>query len=189
MGRGAGHTRRSLLLGGAQGALGLMLAGCGFRPMYGPAATDAGLSVDMRRELAAIRTDYLGERAGVLLRRALDRRFESAAGGERVPVKYTLQLNITYGVEPLAYRRDGQITRIRYIGTSNWTLLTRASPPVELSRGQVRTMDAFNVPDFQFYSAEVSRDAMEGRLLDEFVEQIFLDVTAKLRGRLRTAQR
>jgi LPS-assembly lipoprotein len=177
-------SRRGLLLGGA----GLALAGCGFQPMYGPVSGGDGLSQDMRRELAAIRTDYVGERVGVLLRRALDRRFESAAGGERIPQKYGLQLDIIYGTEILGYRRDGAVTRVRYTATSNWVLLTRATPPAEVGRGQVRTIDAFNVPDFQFFSAEVSREAMEQRLVNEIVEQVFLNVAAQLRGRLRTAQ-
>ena len=43
-------SRRGLLLGGA----GLMLAGCGFQPMYGPVSGGDGLSQDMRRELAAM---------------------------------------------------------------------------------------------------------------------------------------
>jgi LPS-assembly lipoprotein len=153
--------------------------------MYGPASTEAGLPLDLRRELAAVRMEYIGERVGVMLQRALERRFESAAGGERPPAKYGLQLNIVFGSEILGYRRDGAISRVRYTATTNWVLLRRAPPAEELGRGMNRTIDAFNVPDFQFFSAEISSEAMQRRLLDELVDQIFLGVAAKLRERLR----
>ena len=176
-------SRRGLLLAGAA----LALAGCGFQPMYGPAGNEAGLSLDMRRELAAVRLEYLGERVGVLLRRALERRFEDAAGAP-VPPKYALQLNINYGTEILAYRMDGAISRIRFTATSDWVLTTRDVPRREIGHGTVRTIDAFNVPDYQFFSAEVSSEAMQRRLLDEVVDQVFLSVAARLRGHLRGTQ-
>ena len=180
-------SRRGLLRAGGQGlALGA-LAGCGFQPMYGPAAGAGGLSVDMRRELAAVRLDYVGERSGVLITRALERRFSDAAG-EPVPPKYALQVNINYGAEVLAFRKDGAISRLRFTATSNWALFRRGTPPEEIKRGVVRTIDAFNVPDFQFFTAEISSDAMQRRLQDEVVEQVFLNVAAGLRGYLRPAQ-
>ncbi len=179
---GAGTApRRNLLRGGATGGLLLALAGCGFQPLYGPSSGAGGLARDQRRELAGVRVDYLGERTGVLLRRGLERRFESAGGSEIVPAKYTLQLTIAYAVDILGYRRDGAISRIRFTATSSWVLLTRGDPAAEIGRGVVRTIDAFNVPDFQFFSAEVSRETMERRLLDEIVDQVFLSVAARLR--------
>ena len=175
-------SRRHLLAAGGVS----LLAGCGFRPMYGPAGgADASLPADLRRELAAVRMDYVGERAGVLTRRALERRFESAGGGETVPAKYLLQLSTSYGTEVLAYRRDGAISRVRYVGTTSWVLLSRDTPPREIARNLVRTMDAFNVPDYQFFSAEIARDNMERRLVDEQVEQVFLGVSSALRQHLR----
>lgn len=170
--------------GGLLGAAGLLLAGCGFRPLYGPGGSVAGVPEDIRAELAAVRVGYMPERAGVLVRRALERRFESAAGGVPVAAKYQLQVQLTYGTEILGYRRDGGISRVRYIATANWVLLDRAPVPEELGRGSHRSIDAYNVPDYQFFSAEISRDTMERRLLDEMTDQIFLGVAAKLRERL-----
>ncbi len=182
--QGGPRARRGLLLAAAGG----VLAGCGFQPMYGPASGAAGLSVDMRRELAAVRLDYIGERTGVLITRALERRFIDAAGGEVVAPKYTLQVNIALGAEILGYRSDGAISRLRFTATSNWVLLRRDNPPEEIKRGVVRTIDAFNVPDFQFFTAEISSEAMQRRLLEEVVEQVFLNVAANLRGYLRPSQ-
>ncbi len=181
-------SRRGLLLAAAQGAGLAALAGCGFQPMYGPASGAGGLTLDMRRELAAIRLDYIGERSGVLITRALERRFVDAAGGEPVAPKYSLQVNIVFGAEVLGYRQDGAISRLRFTATSNWVLSRRGSPPEEIKRGVVRTIDAFNVPDFQFFTAEISSDNMQRRMLDEVVDQVFLNVAANLRGYLRTAQ-
>lgn len=171
---------RRALLGAALG-----LSGCGFRPMYGPVSGEAGLPLDLRRELAAVRLDYMGERIGVLIQRALERRFASAAGDERPAAKYGLQVSISLGAEILGYRRDGAISRVRYTATTNWVLLRRTAPAEELGRGYNRTIDASNVPDYQFFSAEIASDAMQRRILDELVEQVFLAVAAKLRERLR----
>lgn len=173
-------SRRGLLLAGA----GLALAGCGFQPMYAGGTTAGGMPVDLRRELAAVRMEYVGERAGVLLTRALERRFQDAMP-DPVPAKYGLQLNIRYGTEVLGYRKDGAISRIRFTATSDWVLSSRTTPPQEIGRGTVRTIDAFNVPDYQFFSAEVSSESMQRRLLEEVVDQVFLNVAAKLRGQVR----
>jgi hypothetical protein len=106
--------RRALLaLGGALG-----LSGCGFRPLYAPITAEDGSTADIRDDLAAVRVGNVPERSGQLLRRDLQRRFEGVRLG--VPARYTLQVAVTYAAEPLGYRRDGTITRLRYFATGSW---------------------------------------------------------------------
>ncbi len=173
-------SRRGLLA-----AAGLGLAGCGFRPLHGP--LPQGSDGGMRDELAAVRVGRIGERNGQLLRRDLQRRFEGTSPG-RVPARYDLDIGLAIGLDLEGYRRDGFITRVRYTMTGEWVLRNAATPPQEIGRGTQRVMDAFNVPDLQFFAADSSRDAMERRLLEEMAEQIYLRVATVLRQRAESAR-
>lgn len=169
--------RRDLLAAG--GLLGL--SGCGFRPLYAPVSGEDGGTSDIRDELAAVRVGDIPERTGQVLRRDLQRRFEGVRLG--VPARYGLLVSVTYSVEPLGYRRDGTITRLRYIATGNWTLATLAVPPRQIAASSIpaRALDAFNIPDLQFFAADSARDAMETRLSEQLSEDIFRRVALELR--------
>lgn len=168
-------SRRGLLLGAA----GLGLAGCGFRPLLAPPAQGEA-ETPLRRELAAIRVAPIGERSGQLFQRYLERRFEGARAGA-IAGKY--QLAVGYGVvtDIVGYRRDGAVTRIRYTATSDWVLYTMAVPPAELGRDTARTIDAFNIPDNQFFAADSSRIQMEERIIRELGDQVYEGVARELR--------
>jgi LPS-assembly lipoprotein len=173
-------SRRALLLGGAA-----LLGGCGFRPLYAPDGTrnpGAAESPALLDELAAVRVAPIGERTGQVLRRTLQRRLEGPRSG--VGSRYELQASIAYNVEVLGYRQDGTITRVRYLATAPWVLTTDAVAPVEVGRGTVRTLDAYNIPDLQFFAADASREAMERRIVEEVTDRIVLGVAAALRRRL-----
>jgi len=135
----------------------------------------------LRAELAAVRVAPINDRSGQLLRRYLQRRMEESRPG--TPSRYELQAGISSAVEVLGYRQDGSITRVRYVATANWALLTEAVPPVLVERGSARTLDAYNIPDLQFFAADVSREAAERRILEELGDRIVLGVAAALRRR------
>jgi LPS-assembly lipoprotein len=177
--------RRALL--GLGGTLGL--SGCGFRPLYAPVSTEDGGVADIRDELAAVRVANIPERTGQLLRRDLQRRFERVRLG--VPARYALQVAVTYSVEPLGYRRDGTITRLRYVATGNWSLATLAVPPRQIASSPIptRALDSFNVPDLQFFAADSARDAMDARLAEQLSEEIFRRVAMELRRERQQRQR
>ena len=164
---------------GLGGLLGL--AGCGFRPLYAPVTAEDGAPGDLLNELAAVRVGNIPERSGQLLRRDLQRRFEGLRTG--VPARYALQVVVTYSVEPLGYRRDGTITRLRYVATGNWTLATLSVPPRQIAASAIpaRALDSFNIPDLQFFAADSARDAMEARIVDQLSEDIFRRVALELR--------
>ena len=172
----ASCSRRGLL------GLGLLgLAGCGFRPLYGPVTAADGTESDLADELAAVRVGPIYERTGQLLRRNLQRRLEDNAPG--TPARYQLNVSYTPGVEVLGYRRDGTITRIRYTFTGNWNLETLSVPPKTVARSAIpyRSIDSFNIPDLQFFSADSARDAMEGRAMDQLAEEVTRQVIMALR--------
>jgi LPS-assembly lipoprotein len=175
-------SRRRLL--GASGLL--ALSGCGFRPLYGPAEQASTQEPGLLEALASIRVGSIPERTGQLLRRSLQRRFEDGAPG--TPARYNLQVSVSYAAEPLGYRSDGAITRLRYTATASWTLSTLSVPPQQIAASGIpyRTIDSFNIPDLQFFAADSSRDAMERRLVDVIAEEIHQQVALEMRRRMET---
>ena len=112
-------TRRGVLVraAGALGA-GATLIGCGFQPIYMPTAS--GQPGPAARDLAAINILPLGERPGMLLRQALQERFEGA--GDSVARRYDLSVSFLIGGEALGIQQNTTATRVRLIGRSNWVL-------------------------------------------------------------------
>ncbi len=179
--------RRGLLLS-SLGLASVGLAGCGFRPVYAPggersAAADPAAEPGLRDQLASVRVGPIGERSGQMLRRSLQRQLEGLRPG--TTARYDLAASITFQAEPLGYRRDGTATRVRYPAIGTWILATAAVPPVVVDRGTVRTIDAFNIPDLQFFAADASRDEMERRLVGELGDRIALAVAVSLRRRMQ----
>ena len=159
-------SRRTFLVAAAG-----LLGGCGFQPVYGPnsGASDepvGGAAVGqneprLRDEMAAVRVGPMYERNGQVMRRTLQRNLEGISPGTQG--RYDLQVSLAFATEVLGYRRDGLVTRVRYVATATWILATNAIPPVILDRGSVRTLDAYNLSDLQFFAADASRDDMERR--------------------------
>lgn len=173
-------SRRGLLAA----AGGLALPGCGFRPLHGeggaPAAPATAAEAEVARELAAVRVAPLPERHGQLLRRELMRRLGAVTGQGTaltgVPARYELRVGLAFAAEPIGFRRDGTPSRVRTIGTATWSLETLATPPRPVTNGVERALDSYNIPENQFFAADVSREAMERRL----IEQLAGDVTRRL---------
>jgi len=175
-------SRRRLL--GASGLL--ALSGCGFRPLYGPVEQASAQDPGLLEALASIRVAPIPERTGQLLRRILQRRFEDGAPG--TAARYNLQVAVSFAAEPLGYRRDGAITRLRYTASANWALATLSVPPQQIATAGIpfRTIDSFNIPDLQFFAADSARDATERRLVDAIAEDIHHQVALEMRRRLET---
>lgn len=178
-------SRRSLILGTAA-----LLGGCGFQPVYGPggerrADPTTGLEPALLDAMASVRVGLIPERNGQLLRRELQRQLEDRRPGSQA--RYDLAVSYAANTEILGYRRDGTITRVRLVATANWILATAAIPPEVVDRGSARTLDAYNIPDLQFFAADASREDMERRLIAELSERVVLGVSVALRRRLASA--
>lgn len=180
-------SRRSLFLASAG-----LLGGCGFQPVYGPNSGASGEPVGMgavgqneprlRDEMASVRVGIIGERNGQVMRRTLQRGLEGLAPG--TPGRYDLQVSLNFATEVLGYRRDGLVTRIRYIASANWVLATIAVPPQVVARNSARTLDAYNLPDLQFFAADASSEDMLRRIIAELSDRVLLGVAVALRQRL-----
>lgn len=165
-------SRRRLLALAALPAL----AGCGFRPVHrdgGPA------DVRVSAELAAVRVALVQERHGQLLRRSLARRLGNAGAAAR----YELHVGVQFGAEIQGYRRDGTPSRVRMVGTANWTLYGLGVPPQRLTGGIERAFDAYNLPENQFFAADNARDAMQARLMDQLADDVTQHLAVWFAGR------
>jgi LPS-assembly lipoprotein len=165
-------TRRALLLG----LTGLGLAGCGFRPLYAPNMAGHGGAVSA--ELAAVKVGLVPDRNGQLLRRALERRLNPSGTG--TAPRYDLTLSLTLNSEQQGFSRDGVASRIRYVALAPWNLVTRDTPPKTVASGTERAFDAFNIPDNQFFASDMSREAMERRLVEAVADQLVQRLATRL---------
>lgn len=168
----------------------LALGACGFRPLYGPQGEVSGSVAGdneprLRDSLAAVRVGIIPERNGQLMRRALQRQLEGNQAG--VQARYELDVTLAYTTEILGFQTDGLATRVRIIATATWILVTMGTPREVVDRGSARTLDAFNLPNLQFFASDASREDMERRLIAELSDRVVLGVAVALRRRM-TAQ-
>lgn len=140
----------------------LALAGCGFRPMYGP-QPDAAVA-----GLETVSVGLIVERNGQLLRRNLEQRL--GRGG--APARYDLRVGLAYGIEVQGFARDGTPSRVRITATANWFLYTVGTAPRLVAQGIDRAFDAYNVPENQFFASDTAREAAERRLVDQLASDI-----------------
>ena len=141
----------------------LTLGGCGFRPLYG-SRPDSQASA----ALSTVRVGLINERNGQLLRRALEQRL----GAEGVAARYDLRVGLSYGIEVQGFERDGTPSRVRITATANWFLYDNGVPPRLVDNGLVRTFDAYNVPENQFFASDTARDAAERRLMEQLANDV-----------------
>ncbi|MCA3279796.1 MAG: hypothetical protein ING10_11050 [Roseomonas sp.] len=168
-------SRRALIALG----LPLLAAGCGFRPMYGR----SGLSEDAQVSdaLAAVKVGLITERQGQLLRRRLEEGLAPKGRGT-VTAKYDLRVGLGYAFELQGFRRDGFPSRVRFNATANWFLFDVGAPPREIARGTERASNAYDIPENQFFAADVARETMERQLIEELAQHILERLAIHFRG-------
>ncbi len=174
--RGGSLPRRAAL-----SSLGLsLLAACGFEPLYGQ--REGSIGARAATELSKVRVAPISERNGVLLRRALEDRIRT---GPESATLYELRCGLTFGLDIQGFRQDGTPSRVRYTGTASWFLFNTTQPPRLVASGVERTIDAFNMPENQFFAADASRYAMEQRLIDQLAQDIVERLALALGSRSR----
>jgi len=157
--------RRLALLGAAGG-----LAGCGFHPLYAPAA--GGAPGPAAAELAAVYVPVMSERAGQLMRQALQQRFDGAGTG--VAKRYQLDVNFNVVGEGVAVQRDNSTTRVRLVGTASWVLRTLSLERKALAQGSARVLDGFNILNQQYFAADLEGQSATLRVAQALADQITL---------------
>ena len=159
--------RRGLL--GALGSLGT--AGCGFRPVY--AVRDLGGSQRAADGLAATEVTRIPERAGQLLRGALQERFERFGAG--VTPRYALRADILITDDANGVAADSSVTRIRVIGNTNYTVVALGTQRT-LTSGTARAVDGYDVLNQQYFASDLAGETVVRRLAEALADQVALQL-------------
>jgi LPS-assembly lipoprotein len=166
-------SRRAFLALGS----GAALTACGFHPVYMPTAS--GQAGPAQRELAAIYVNIIGERPGMLLRQALQERFEGT--GDAVARRYDLTVSYWMSGEILGVQPDTTVTRVRFVGYANWVLSAQDPAHTHLTDGATRAADALNLIDSQYFAAGLELTTIQNRMAQTVADQITLELAAYFR--------
>jgi len=175
-----GLSRRSALSLGACAAV----TGCGFQPIY--MRTASGEPGPAQRDLAAVNVAIIPDRPGQLLRQALQERFGSDAGD--TPARYKLAVSFSVAGQGINILQSSIATRVRMIGTANWTLTGVDGGPAVTS-GSAKAVDGFDVLDQQYFAADLSTEQTQKRLASQLADQITLQLAVFFRRRAAVASR
>lgn len=141
----------------------LMLAGCGFSPIYGSFGNNAGVSAELNNVMIA----NIPNRDGQMLRNHLiDRMYHN--GRPSSPTS-TLEINLRSNEISLGLQKDATTSRQEYNLTATYVLKDKNSR--ELTRGTARSIVSYNKLDPQ-YGTLASRHNASERAVKEVSEQI-----------------
>ena len=159
-----------------------VLAGCGFQPVYMPTAS--GQAGPAARELAAIDVALIPDRPGMLLRQALQDRFEGS--GDPTARRYGLAVSFWITGSGIGIQSDTTVTRTRYIGHAIWTLTAEDLAHTRITGGTVNAADAINNIDTQFFASDLENEVVQKRMANALADQITLQLAAFFRKRAAT---
>lgn len=155
----------------------LVLAGCGFRPLYGTSSIPEGAEsafATIRVEPVAATND--SDRIGYLVTNALDEALHKP--GLKAEAKHRLKIALADERRGLAIQDDASITRYNYRLTADWALVTLGSDKA-VAQGRAETTASYNVVDSE-YATLVARKDAEERAAREIAEQIKLKIAVAL---------
>ena len=146
----------------ASGLFCLVLAGCGFHPLYGG---------KMEPELASIYVEPLAERDGYELRNQLIDLLGS--DGRDVGKAYHLKLTLNQVSNGVTLQNDATITR--YNDTLTATYVLTDAKGTEVTRGIQTSLSTFNVSNSPYSTLAVQQDS-DRRAADDLADRIRMDL-------------
>lgn len=162
---------------------GLLLAGCGFQPLYG--TIDSKTSVGMA--LSEVYVDPIPERVGYELRNNLLDLFN--ATGRADTAAYRLKLYLTGNEDAVVLQPNTAITRYNFTLRAHYDLIPKGGTE-SVKSGDVTAFAAYNVAAAPFLYATVTaqRDA-QNRAAGDIAERIRVELAVYLREAAMTAAR
>jgi LPS-assembly lipoprotein len=130
----------------------LMLAACGFQPLYG-----RGGGAVTSADLDTVQLPVISEREGQILRNYLQESFNP--DGRRRETRYLLDINLVRSAESLGVRRDGTATRVNLTLTAYLTLRT-AGDGQEVFKGRALSTASYNILSERFATVASEQDAV-----------------------------
>ncbi len=161
----------------------LLLAACGFRPVYLPESRDGSLAAS---ESQAVFVAVIPDRTGQIFRQFLQQRLEGE--GTDTPKRYELVAALGIGGEGIAILRDSSVTRVRFNGTATWTLRRLDPARTVLSGGTARITDGVNINNQQYVASDLEGDAATRRIAENLADRVALDVAIFLRKQAAAPQ-
>lgn len=141
--------RRAFL---ALAALGLAVAGCGFRPLYLQDDQDGGVLA----EFAAVRVAPIEDRVGQELRNHLLDLMTPR--GQPAAPKYVLRVELSESIQELAVEETAIATRANLLLRAEYRLFD-AAVRESVTRGAVSTVSSYNLLDSDFATLAAENDA------------------------------
>jgi LPS-assembly lipoprotein len=143
----------------------MLLAGCGFHPLYG----DAG-GANIGNTLSGIYVEPIPDRVGFQLRNDLLDLLNATGVAENNP--YRLKLDLTEMEEAVILQPNTAITRYNYRLTAHYDLV-RSADTAPMKSGDVTALTAYNVAasPFLFGTVTAERDAKD-RAANEIADRI-----------------
>jgi len=149
----------------------LLLAGCGFRPIY---AEPSGAAA-ARLEEVAVADIPEPEASGFLVQKELTRRF--APAGAASGVRYLLEVDLAERRNAFAVQSDASVTRFDYELTAGYTLTDRTTGATYAARAA--SVASYNVLNSQFATLAAEQEARE-KAARALAERIQLDLALHL---------
>ena len=146
----------------------LVLAGCGFHPLYG----DGSISGDMAKQLASIRVLQISEHYGQVMTNNLSDGLNPHA--LRVPATYNLEVALRENTYQFATRADGTPSRAALQLSATW-LLRRISDNQIVTKGSVKSSAGYDVLPND-YANVVTGGTDELRAVRDLSDQIQLSL-------------
>ena len=129
-----------------------LLAACGFHPLYGRPAGDAGVTP----QLAQIFIEPIADRIGQVLHNQLRDRL--TPNGVPLQPRYRLNVGLDFAKSPVAVQKDESVTRLNLTVRARY-VLADARNGTTVSSGTTRSVAAFNVVRSDFATLSAERDA------------------------------
>jgi LPS-assembly lipoprotein len=148
-------------------ALGLVLSGCGFRPLYGRRGSGPAAL-----EMAAVEIGLVRDRLDQNLRNDLIERLTPF--GEPAQPRYALSIQTSQSNSALAIQSDSTITRFNVTVSAAFTLTERASGRI-LYRGNARAIGSYDAIRSDFATLTAEKDSAR-----RTVREVSEDIRAQL---------
>jgi LPS-assembly lipoprotein len=137
----------------------LMIAACGFRPLYQNTNTLSGGT----SALDTVNIDLIANAPGMALRNALIDRFYN--NGYPSDPRYDLSISLEETSRDLAIRKDDTATRAQLVMRMAYRLKDRVSQQV-VDQGEMRSVSSYNVLASQYTTVVTQADARDAAIRD-----------------------
>ena len=142
----------------------LMVAACGYRPLYGPSSTNARVE----GQLAGVSIKPIADRVGQMMHTELSRRLNP--GGQAARPSHSLAVTLSESVQHLAVERDTFATRANLTVTARYVLV-RTVDSVLVEEGSDSVVASYNLLSSDYATLVAEKDARK-RAVGELAEQL-----------------